>query len=69
MKCPCMGLERKYGFVDGRVVYAVKLCGGVAGGMQGPQSQTPPGTHLHGCMLGTSSKAMSRHTMFATAHV
>ena len=34
--------------------------GGDAGGMQGSQLRTPPGTHLHGCMLGTSSKAINR---------
>ena len=35
--------------------------GGGAGGMPGSQSRTPPGTHLHGWMFGTSSKAVSRH--------
>ena len=35
--------------------------GGVADGMQGLQLHTHPGTHLHGCMLGTSLKAISWH--------
>ena len=34
--------------------------GGGAGGMQASLSRTPPGTHMHGCMLDTSSQAIRR---------